>query len=153
MYHIRTPHASMTKTDASYAQDQVTAPRNTAPLPPFYNLKKNHCQALFHLAENFKQAMDPNPISPTIPIPITAVTTPRVPHYAPPRVHVSLLLSLRPRVALTRVPDSHLAYTNISSLKFNFSTLLTRHKNTELTCPITPKVIYSQHTVNLVLMK
>ena len=143
------PHTSTDKADTSSAKDLVTTLINPAPSPPFSTLNERYCQALFHLAENFKQAIDINPKAPTIPIPIPANTPPRVPQHPPPRANVSLLPSLGPRLELLRVPGSHLVSTQIYPLKVHFSTLPSRHKNLESTFSVAPKVIYSQHTGNL----
>ena len=143
------PRDSITKADTSAVQDQVTVLINTALSSHFATLNNSHLKALFHLSEIFKKATDPEPIAPTIPITITDVTPPRVTQYAPQRLSVSLVPSLRLSTALPRVPDSHLTSTKISSLKFNFAPLTTQHKNTESTFPVTPRVTYSQRTGNL----
>ena len=89
--HVIIPHVSMTKYDTAAAQDLVTIMSNPAPESPFDPFNDSHFQALFHLAQIFKQATEPDSISPTIHIPIPDVTPPRVPQYDPPRVHVSLV--------------------------------------------------------------
>ena len=127
--HVNMTYASMNESATENAQDLVTSLIKPAPVSPFAPLNESNLQSIFHLADIFKQATDPDPIVTTISIPIPDVTPPKVPHYAPPRVNVFLLPTMRPRVSLLRVPGSHLESTKISPLKIYFSTLTPGHKN------------------------
>ena len=65
-YHIRMSHTSTDEYAIAAAQYLVTSLSNPVPLCPFAPLKDSYYQAL---EEIFKQATDPDPQSPTIPIP------------------------------------------------------------------------------------
>ena len=146
-------HTSTDKSATEAAQDLFTALSKPAPSSPFDDLNNSYCPALFHLVEIFKQATDPDPKAPTIPIPIPADITIMVTQYTPLRVSIYLSPSLGSCLALLRVTDSHLVSTKISPLKLHFSPNLPRHKNPESTFSVAPKATYAQRTDNLECMQ